>query len=49
MAEKVRQEELERAKAVEVKRRVVEIAREQGVGRKQSLTLETEGDCAECT
>src|ERR1700730_10223336 len=46
--ERMRREELERAKAVEVRWRVAEIAKEQGVGRKQSPTPETEGDCVEC-
>src|SRR3984893_8477627 len=48
-AEKVRREELERARAVEARRRAAEIAKEQGVGRKQSPSPETEGDRAECT
>src|ERR1700726_2282318 len=48
-AEKVRREELERARAVEARRRAAEIAKEQGVGRKWSLSPETEGDRVECT
>src|ERR1700726_2126590 len=48
-AEKVRREELEQAKAVEASRRAAEIAKEQGVGRKWSLSPETEGDRVECT
>src|SRR3984893_16440725 len=47
-AEKVRREELERARAVEARRRAAEITKEQGVGRKRSPSLETEGDHAEC-
>src|ERR1700731_2856003 len=47
-AEKVRREELEWARAVEARRRAAEFAKEQGVGRKQSLSPETEGDHAEC-
>src|ERR1700731_2205164 len=47
-AEKVRREELERARAVEARRRAAEIAKEQGVGRKRSLSPETEGDRTEC-
>src|ERR1700730_14849608 len=46
VAEKVRREELEQASAVEARRRAAEIAKEQGVGRKQSLSPETEGDRA---
>src|ERR1700730_19423245 len=45
---KVWREELERARAVEARRRAAEIAKEQGVGRKRSPSPETEGDCAEC-
>src|ERR1700731_3025543 len=48
VVKKVWQEELERVKVVEAKRRVAEIAREQGVGRKWSPTPEMEGDHAEC-
>ena len=40
---------MERAKVVEAKQRAAEIAREQGVGQKRSLTPETEGDHTECT
>src|ERR1700731_2072620 len=47
-AEKVRREELEWARAVEARRRAAEIAKEQGVGRKQSPSPEMEGDRAEC-
>src|SRR3984893_8056097 len=45
---KVRREELEQARAVEARWRAAEIAKEQGVGRKRSPSLETEGDRAEC-
>ena len=48
VAEKVRREELEWARAVEARRRAAEIAKEQGVGRKRSLSPEMEGDRAEC-
>src|ERR1700731_3564383 len=47
-AEKVWREELERARAVEARWRAAEIAKEQGVGRKQSPSPEMEGDHAEC-
>ena len=47
-ADKMRREELERARTTEAKRKAAEIARQQGSGRKRSLSVEMEAERAEC-